>query len=183
MNYHLDDILIEKIEEYELSSHQHQLIKFLLQQAFPSYPTTKSFFNQLPNFRFLAWQKEQLIGQMGVAHRLITLNGSSYKIFGIIDICVDTAFQSKEIASTFLNQLENIAKSTEVDFLVLISKDHQLYLKNGFQLVENIGKWLIVHNRQTLGVAHRRLDDCLMIKSIQNKRWEEGTVDFLGAIF
>ncbi len=174
---------INQIEEYQVSELEHVKINQLLQQAFSGYPSDKSYYNQVPTFRLLAYQGERLIGHLGVNYRIITLNRDPFPIFGISDLCVDIEFQSQKIASSLLNKLELLAQKTLVDFLVLIADQHEVYLDNGFELVNNRGKWLIIRREMSLGIAHSKLKNCLMIKSIKGKEWETGTVDFLGSMF
>lgn len=174
---------IYQIEEYQLSGLEHFKINQLLQQAFIGYPPNKSYYNQAPTFRLLAYEGEQLIGHLGASYRNITLNRQLLPVLGISDLCVDVRFQSQKIASRLLGQLELFAKKTAVEFLVLIAEQHDIYLDNGFKLVNNRGKWLIIKQEMSLGIAHKKLNNCLMIKSIKGKKWETGTVDFLGTMF
>ena len=55
--------------------------------------------------------------------------------------------------------------------------------KNGFKLVDNTCRWLIVNQQKTLGIAHRKIADSLMVKPLGSKEWKDGIVDFLGPIF
>lgn len=177
------EFVIEQIEEYQISTFLHERISDLLQVSFPNYPTDKSYFNQIPNFRYLVRYDDQLIGHLAVVHRIISLNGVELRVFGIVDLCVDSAFQSMQIGSNILKQLESLAQISNIDFMVLISDAHTFYSEQGFHLVNNTAKWLMIQNNQTFGISHRRLSDCLMVKPIGTKPWEEGAVDFLGCIF
>lgn len=177
------EFVIEQIEEYQISTFLHERISHLLQVCFPNYPTDKSYFNQIPNFRYLAWYDDKLIGHLGVVHRIISLNGVELRVFGIVDLCVDEDFQSMKIGSNILKQLESLAQISNIDFMILISEANSFYSEQGFLMVENSAKWLMLQNSQTFGIAHRRLSDCLMVKAIGTKPWEEGTIDFLGSIF
>ncbi len=177
------EFVIEQMEEYRIPTFLHERIGLLLQSSFPDYPINKSYFNQIPSFRYLAWYGDELIGHLGVVYRIISLNGVELRVFGIVDLCVDAAFQSMQIGSNILKQLESLAEISNIDFMILISDAHSFYLEQGFIMVDNPGKWLMIRNSQTLGIAHRKLSDCLMVKPIGTKQWDEGTVDFLGNIF
>jgi len=81
------------------------------------------------------------------------------KIFGVVDLCVDHNFQSKNIASSILQKLEKLGLQHNVDFLVLIAQNHEIYQKNGFSLVNNTCRWLMINGHQTLGVGSRRIEE------------------------
>ncbi len=176
---------ITRIEEFLLSDQQQKEIHQLLRQCFSEYPTDQSYYKQLPSFRLLAQPAtdDTLIGHLALEHRLIERNGKVSRIFGVGDLCVSPEYQSKNVASSLLQHLETLARQAKIDFIVLISNEHEFYKKNGFQLVNNTCRWLIINNHQTIGVAQRRLENCLMVKALGTQKWEAETVDFLGHMF
>jgi len=174
---------IQRVEEFEISQQEHLLINGLLNKTFGDYHKEQSYYKQLPSFRYLVWQEDRLIGHMAVEHRNINIGQMLSRIFGVADLCVDHDFQSQHIASSILKQLEVLGKKHQVDFIVLIAQNHEVYEKNGFSLVNNTCRWLMIDSNQTLGVGHRRIEQCLMMKPINDKQWREGLIDFLGHIF
>ena len=54
---------------------------------------------------------------------------------------------------------------------------------NGFEVVSNECKWMVIHQQATLGVIKRSLQEGLMIKSLGSKEWRPKQLDFLGPIF
>ncbi|MEM8906905.1 MAG: GNAT family N-acetyltransferase [Bacteroidota bacterium] len=174
---------IQRLEEFALSSPQHTAIQELLRLCFSEYPQQRSYYKQIPDFRYLVWQDQQLIGHLAVEHRMINVAGNIARIFGVADLCVATSFQDQKIASNLLQQLENLGRQNDIDFLVLTAAEHKLYLNNGFQLVNNTCRWLMINEHQTLGVGHRRIEDCLMVKRLGPLQWKEGLVDLLGYVF
>ncbi len=174
---------IQRIEEFLISTETHLQIQSLFAECFPEYPKGRSYFKQVPSFRFLVWKDQQLIAQLGIEYRMITIDGQTVSIFGIVDLCVAESFQSQKIATQLLQQTELLALENDIDFLVLVTGDHDYYRKHGFELVQNICRWLMINKQQTLGIGHRRIEESLMIKALSNKVWKKGLVDFLGAIF
>lgn len=174
---------IQRIEEFQIGQEVHLLINQLLNQTFGDYYEQQSYFKQLPSFRFLVWQQDQLVGHMAIEHRNINIGGQLSRIFGVADLCVDHAFQSQHIASSLLEALDDLGKAYHIDFVVLIAQNHEVYEKNGFSLVNNTCKWLMINQHQTLGVANRRIEECLMVKAMNQKKWNEGVIDFLGHLF
>jgi GNAT superfamily N-acetyltransferase len=174
---------IEIIEEYKLSTSYQKKIICLLQNTFPNYPKGQYYYNQLPSFRYLVWNKDELIGHAGIDHRVINLGNEVFTIFGIVDLCVCKKYQSQNIASFILENIETQAKTSEIDFILLFAELFGIYSKNGFKVVENSSKWLMLRNQQSFGIVHRKLKNCLLYKSISDKKWTNGTLDFLGTVF
>ena len=173
---------LEIIEEYKLSIAYQEQITLLLQQAFPTYPEGH-YYNQLPSFRYLIWNDKELIGHMAIEHRVVRLGEELFKIFGIVDLCVNKEYQSQNIGSFLLNKLETEAKNYQIDFMLLAAERFDLYLAHDFQIVENSSKWLMVQNHKSIGVLHRKLKDCLLYKSVSVQKWTGGTLDLLGTLF
>ncbi len=172
----------EKIAEYEIQKETHSKIQTLLQQSFDAYPQ-RSYYKQVPNFRWLVWDGANLVGQMGVEHRIITLDGEPTRIFGVVDLCIHPNYRSAAIATHLIRKLEELGIKSEVDFIVLFADNHSLYIKNGFEHVTNLCKWMMINEHKTLGVARRRLNDCILVKPLGDKKWTTGEVDFLGIVF
>jgi len=173
---------IERLEEFQIDRHTQVEITDLLKKCFSEYPD-RSYYKQTPSFRYLVWEDELLIGHLAVDYRIINIAGSVAKIFGVVDLCVHQEYQHNKIASTLLKDLEKLAKEFKVDFIVLAATEQELYKKNDFNVVSNTCRWVMINDHQTLGVAHRTIDDCIMIKSIMGEKWKSGLVDFMGPVF
>lgn len=174
---------IQRVEEFLLSPEQRKAITKLLQECFPEYPPNQTYYKQLPDFRFLANDGKKLIAHMAVEHRLINNGDRLVRILGVADLCVAAAYQHQKIASQLLNQLKTLGQKNGVDFILLIAKDHDLYLSNGFQLVPNSCRWVIINKNKTFGIVQRKLERSLMVKPLGQKKWETGQVDLMGHIF
>ncbi len=172
-----------RIEEFKVSPDQKKAIETLLRKCFSEYPRGRSYYKQLPSFRYLAYDGDKLIGHMGVEHRMMKAGNEVCSVFGIADICVDTDYQHQKVGSSLIKKLEKLGKKNKVDFMLLMADDHQLYLKNDFEIISNTCRWLMINEHQTLGVGHRKIEDCIMVKSLNGKTWGNGLIDFLGHIF
>ena len=82
-----------------------------------------------------------------------------------------------------LSELEELARKYLIDFILLLTEDHAFYEKQGYQLVENACRWLVMQNHRSLGVIERQMNQTLMMKQVGEKEWGEGTLDFLGYVF
>lgn len=177
------DIKIERVEEFALSAPAEQAVSELLRQAFPGYPAGRSFYKQRPSFRYLCWEGPRLIAQMGVCHRMIHNGGQLCEVFGISDLCVEVGRQRQQIGSALLEALAKLGEAHRIDFLVLLAAEHNLYLANGFRLVDHPCAWLMVSEDKSLGIARRAVRASLMVKPLGGQAWREGLVDFLGTVF
>lgn len=174
---------LQRLPEYEIDEAIESSIAGLLADCFPEYPQGRIYYKQLPDFRFLCWESGALIAHMAVEHRVINNDGQVFRIFGVADLCVAEAFQHRRLASRLLSELSILGLRHRIDFLLLMAKDHSLYLSNGFQLVTNTCQWLMINEHRTLGIAHRRVNSSLMVKALRKKEWRPGLVDLLGYVF
>lgn len=174
---------IQRLEEFQIEQSLQQQIGDLLGECFSDYPEDRSYFRQLPDFRYLAWMDQQLVAHLAVEHRIINNDDQLLRIFGIIDLCVAPAFQHQKLATKMLRLLEQLARDHRIDFLVLVAKDHEFYTLNGFQVVDNRCRWLMIHDDQTFGITSRSLHRSLLVKATGEKQWRPGITDFLGHIF
>jgi len=174
---------ILRIEEFQISNDQHQAIQHLLAECFEGYPADRSYFKQLPSFRFLTYDNDQLIGHLAVEHRMISVADQPATIFGVVDICVHPDFRHQQIASTLLDKLEKLGRKHQINFVLLTATDHQLYTNLGYNVCSHPCRWLLIRDHKTMGVHHRRLDNSLLVKSLGEQIWPAGVVDFLGEVF
>lgn len=174
---------IQRLEEFQISETVRKAIRRLMEGCFSDYPGDRIYLKQLPDFRFLTWEKDQLIAHMAVEHRMVCNEGEAFRIFGIVDLCVAAPFQHQKHASHLLEKLETLGQSHGIDFILLNAKEHQLYLNHGYQLVENTCTWVLIQSHKTIGVVRRRLDQSLMVKPLGEKKWQSGHLDFLGSVF
>lgn len=172
-----------RIEEPLIDESTQLKIRSLFDQCFPQYPSVRTYLKQLPNFRYLSFENEQLIGHLAVEYRMIRVSDEVCSIFGIVDFCIDEQYQLRRIGSQMLHELETLAKQCRIDFLVLQASEPAFYLHQGFQQADNLCRWLLIQEHQSIGLSQRRLPDSLMYKPLGNKTWENGLVDFLGSLF
>lgn len=174
---------VQRLEEFQISKTIQKAIRRLMVRCFGDYPGNRIYLKQLPDFRYLVWETDQLIAHMAVEHRMVSNNGTPFRIFGIADLCVAAEFQHQKHASHLLQLLEKLGQQNGVDFIVLNATEHQLYQNNGYDLVENTCTWMVIQSHQTIGVVRRRLDQTLMVKALSDKEWQSGHLDFLGYAF
>jgi GNAT superfamily N-acetyltransferase len=174
---------IETVPEYRIAPNVDKLANRLLVKSFPDYPKERSYYKLLPQFRYFVWAGESLIAQMGVEHRIIANTGIPARIFGLIDLCVASSHQGQKIATTLLQQVEELGRMNRIDFLLLFADDARLYLDNGYERANNECRWMKVDEHQTLGIGEESLSDCMLVKQIGKQAWQTGTVDLLGYLF
>ncbi|MEM7758645.1 MAG: GNAT family N-acetyltransferase [Cyanobacteria bacterium P01_A01_bin.40] len=175
---------IIKLIEHDIGTNAHSQITKLRNICFPNSKKNRSYYKQLPHFRYLAYDNEQLIGQMGVDHRVISVGDSIFSIFGVIDLCVIPNYQRQGIATQLLNILTKLAEEKSIDFLLLVADNDKLYAKNGFKYVSSYCSFLRIHEYQNYGVAFEKIENEFMVKQIGKKSWrQDGLMDLLGYRF
>jgi len=173
--------IIRRIE-FEISAETHQQIAELYQVCFSDIPV-RSYFKQLPHFRYLVFTNDVLIAHLGVDHRVIRVGNNIFSIFGIIDLCVKPSDRNKGIGSKLLKILTELAIANSIDFLFLVSHRDSFYLNNGFQTVSQSCSWLGIDEHRNCGVLDEAIAENFMIKQTGNKVWVDKPIDLLGYMF
>jgi hypothetical protein len=174
---------IDRVEEFAISAQVFAQAQDLLQIAFPGYPLDRPYFKLRPHFRYLAWNDETLVGQMGVDHRVIRVGTDPLAIFGVIDLCVASHYQHRSLATQMLQMLAVLAHETQRDAIVLFADDHRVYSANGYERIDTPCTWMMIDDHRTLGITEQSLGACMMVKPIARPRWPDGAVDMLGYLF
>ena len=172
---------VEMKAEHAITAPVRAEIHTVLDACFPGYPA-RSYFKQLPHFRYLGWSRGELVAHLGVEHRVINNGGAVLQIFGVVDLCVAASARSRGHARRLLGELEELGRRSEVDAVVLFADDPRLYLAAGYRRVPGPVKWLMVNEHESIGIAERPVEE-LMVKMLNEKPWNPGTVDLLGHLF
>lgn len=173
---------IIKTIEFDISSQVHQQIT-KLHNICSDYHHSRSYFKQLPHFRYLAFADDKLVAHMGVDHRVIRVGDSIFSIFGVIDLFVRPSDRRQGIASHLLNLLTELAQSKSIDFLFLVSGNDRFYLKNGFKAVSQECSWLGIEEHQNCGILTETIEKNFMVKQTGDKSWIDAPIDLLGYMF
>lgn len=179
-----NDCSLISVNEYEIDPDKTIQIARLLDECFPNTFDSRSYFKQLPHFRYLMLLNDTLIGHMGVDHRVIKVGGTIIRIFGIIDLCVTPLHRHSGIAGSLLHSVETLAEKSNVEFLVLMGDNDTLYKSNGFERISPaITRWFAVEDVESISVIERDLSDCFLIKGMKTQNWPKGKIDMLGYLF
>ncbi len=175
---------LEKIDEYAIHISTHLAIKELLQKSFEQYPEDRIFYKQVPSFRFLMWDKGKLVGQVGVIFRVVALGKTPIRIFGLMDLCVDSEYQNRKIASMILEATEALGKENGIDFMLLFSGIQNFYIQQDFKVASNSCRWVFIKDYETLGVLNRQIPETLLYKRLSDKLWNNQVdLDLMGFVF
>jgi GNAT superfamily N-acetyltransferase len=173
---------ISRVAEAEIPAHLMHQAQVLLQACFPGYPD-RAYFKLPPHFRYLATAGGKLAGQMGVELRVIRVGSMVLRTFGVVDLCVSRSARSRGLAGRLLAELTELARSCQIDFIILFADDHRLYARNGWARAANPCSWLKIDDHTTLGLATAQDTGALMVKKTGNHDWPDGVVDLLGHLF
>ncbi len=174
---------LKRYLEHEIPIDLHSSIQNLRNSSFPEDQCPRSYGKQFPHFRILAFAEERLVGHLGVDHRAMRFGDQVYSIFGVVDLCVAGDKQGCGIGGTLLSKLEEFAKNGGIDAIVLLAKRTELYLKNGFRVIDAECSWLGLDEHKNLGVLKENISGEIMMKLIRIKEWPAGPIDFLGYMF
>lgn len=182
--HHTEGLQIKITPEYDVELDEQIKLVALLATCFPGYPTGRTFYNQLPTARVTATLGDEIIGQAGIHHRIIRIADDQLCcIFGISDFCVDPAHRLQQAGSDMMDFIIQTAKSRGIDFLMLSSRADEFYQKQGFHIVENPSRWLMIQRLESMGVLKRQLKQGLLVKQVGDISWPDGEIDFMGHMF
>ena len=124
----------------------------------------------------------ELIGQLGLEHRIIGTGTGPATILGSIDLCVRPSARRQGVASEMLGWVERLGIRHGIDFLMLFAKDPRLYTRNGYERVFNPLRWVKIYEHRTIGIGEEPVEE-LMVKPIGDRSFPDGLVDLLGYQF
>jgi len=177
-----DPTTVIRVAEAEIGTDLRQQIQALLQASFAGYPS-RSYFKLPPHFRYLAMTGGALTAQMGVELRVIRIGRTVLRTFGIVDLCVRPSERSRGLAARLLAEVTELARSCEMDFVILFADDDRLYTRNGWARAANSCSWVKIDEHTTLGLATAQDTHALMVKATGQQPWPGGDVDLLGHVF
>jgi len=176
-------ITVIRVAEAEIGADLSRRLQSLLQACFAEYPG-RSYFKLPPHFRYVAMTgRGDVAAQMGVEFRVIRVGGTVLRTFGVVDLCVTESQRSRGLAGTLLAELTELARSCEMDFIVLFADDARVYARHGWARVTNRCSWVQIHDHVTLGLARQADPGVMMVKAAGQRSWPEGDVDLLGHLF
>ncbi len=176
-------MITRKYIEHEIGSETHRHIENLKNVCFPKYQVSRSYFKQLPHFRFLTHEGSNLIGHLGVDHRMMTFDHQPHSVFGINDLCISTEYRRQGIGERMLAEAESLAKEHNIDCMVLLASDFRLYKRAGFIPINSVCQWLRIKEHTNYGIAVENIEDELMLKPLTKNLVVQGPIDFLGYMF
>jgi GNAT superfamily N-acetyltransferase len=179
------DLKIEIIPEIDLESNQIKSIAYLLEACFELYPSGQAYVNQIPHVRILGYQNKQLISHAALHFRKIIIDSFSTRVIGIGDFCVHPNYRSEGYGSRLMDEIILLSnKMPAISHILCFSTDHNFYLKKGFKIQSGVFKWMLSSQQGTLGIAHRRLNNELMMYSLDGQYFtHDCTIDLQGPPF
>lgn len=175
--------LVEKVSEPDLRPDQKIAISALLRECFPEYPNDRIFYPQPPHLRLLHWEGGRLTGQVGVVLREIRVGEASLQVMGVADLCTSTDRAGLGVATRLLRQMEDLARSSGIPFLMAMALNPELYVKMGFYAIDVRCIWLSFLNGRSLGLFQRTPPAGLMVNPLSDLKWPDGEVDLMGPLF
>ena len=177
-------IRLELVDSFRIDEATDRKIRMLLDACFPgwSHHRIRSYLKQLPSRRLLTWDDDALVGQAGLEHRVVALDGAPATIFGIVDLCVVAEQRGRGIATRMLDRIEGLGREQGVEFMLLFADDDRLYRACGYAKRPARVRWLKIHEHESIGLGEESVDE-LMVKALGDRDWSPTCVDLLGHLF
>ncbi len=169
--------------EYTLDDPERSALLALLSGCFPGFFSDRAYFKQLPHARLLGHVDGELVAQVGMDHRVVRVGDAPARVLGVVDLCVAESARGHGHGASLMREVESLASSGAVDFVILFADDHRLYDALGYTLVNRRCRWLAIDEHCSLDVFERQLDGCLMVKPTGLTSWPAGDVDLMGYLF
>ncbi len=169
--------------EFDLASSDVTSIARLLHTSFDQYPVDKIYFPQPPDLRILCWEKSSLVGHLAGVIREVRVGEHPMVIMGVADLCVAVQHHRQKLATMMIEHLSSLAQKRGIDFLMAISGEKEFFHMSGFKEVDPKCTWLAYLGGKSLGLCRRTLHGDVQVKSLIERAWPEGDLDFLGPMF
>ena len=175
---------IEQHLEMTISPALDATLITLLQHAFPSEYPNRRYYKQLPHLRLIAFEEEQVVGQVGLDYRVMNLDGAPIHVLGVIDLCVHEEARGRGVGRSLMDAVIHLGTRHPVDFLLLFADRPDIYEQVGFQQVSNRCTWLQINEEhQTIrGIGEAAFDE-LMIRPVGDRTWTDGPLDLMGYLY
>jgi predicted acetyltransferase len=176
--------------EFEIPQNIETEVIHLLDICFPNTFYGRSFFKQLPHARYLVWENDILIAQIGLDYRAIKFGEKIVKSLCVIDLCVLPKFRNQGIATKLLQRVKNLAIKNKISALTLFADTPHVYLKFGFLNYSSVRiRFLAIDDEKQIShsVMNNIYKNCFMAyflaKDIEAECYDSETVDLLGYLF
>lgn len=156
----------------------------LLEVCFPGTFEGRTYFKQLPHARLIQRHDGEVVGQLGLDHRVIRVDGDVLRVLGIIDLCVAPHLRRGGRASALLEAAAQVAAKARAEFTILFADNPGVYARNGYRPVKPaMIRWLAVEDRRSCSVQERDFSGTLMVRPVAGAEFPRGPIDLLGYLF
>lgn len=173
---------IDQVYEPELTAETDAEIAALLDTSFGGGYDGRSFYQQRPGLRFLAWGDTRLIGHIAVCYRAVRMGNQEWTAAGLIDVATHPDMQGKGVAKALLKKVEAWARGTSADMLMLFG-DHPVYAAMGYQPKHVTQRYAPMIGVRT-GMTEEKARSGPMILPLRPLDWDDSAVlDLVGFRF
>jgi predicted N-acetyltransferase YhbS len=181
--FDLKKLAIQYKQECELSDSDRSSLKEILSECFADYFSDRIFYKQLSTMRLMAFHENQLVGQVAIDHRVVSVDQCPYKIFGVVDLCVTQALRNRGIATSLLEAVEDLATQCGIHHIMVFSDSHELYKKLEYKTVNTTCRFLAIENLSSHSIIEKDESKILLMKSSNILDFNNKIIDLLGHLF
>ena len=171
--------------EHEITGALSEALRALLAEAFPPAYQERPFFKQLPHGRFVAHREGQVVGHLGLDHRVMHVAGRLVRVFGVVDLCIAADARGAGIGSAMLQAFLTLGEAAGAEYALALADDHGVYLRAGFTLSPvTEATILAIHQDRSHSLMTKDLSDIFMVRPLgAAPPWPAGPVDFMGYLY
>ncbi len=174
-------MVIERIEETNLTPQDEEQIANLLARAFDADFGGRSYYMQRHHIRLIL-RDGPIIGHMALSFRAIRINDALTDVMLLGDVATDPDRRGQGIASRLLKAAIEDARDSRAAHFMLFG-DAKLYAGHGFMPANAHYRCVDLTGART-GTVDEREAQVLMVLPVSDKPWPDGAqVDFVGGLF
>ena len=171
------------VPDHHITPADREQLRQLLHACFPEAFADRTYFKQVTPLRILARANGRIVGHVGIEHRALDQAGVPCRVLGVVDLAVDPDHRGIGLGRALLARVEEEARRGGLPFIILAADDARLYERAGYRRVDNVCRYVAIHDHHSIDVREQSLADCLMVRELGERRWRPGLVDFLGEVF
>ncbi|WP_047043003.1 GNAT family N-acetyltransferase [Vibrio mexicanus] len=130
------------INDKDVSPELDQKLRDLLSRSFlngqdPEIFSRQRYYKEAPAHRYLLWDGDILAAHIATHEKQVEVNGETFPISGIAEVCVNTDYRGKGLIKKLLPKVHEESRARGDAFSVLFGEVY-VYSSSGYQLVDNI---------------------------------------------
>lgn len=165
----MKDIIIKKYTFKQLTKSIKDQLRKEVFLNFPDVDVFKTrFYYQIPpNFMFIAWHKDSIVGQRYLTTKVRPIDGKKYKIAGI-GVTINKTFQNKGLGKELTKEVLKFIQDSDYDFVMATTSN-----KIAIHILKKFGFIKLKRKITYKDIETRKIiieDETVMVKDFQGNK-------------